>query len=253
MNIQAYLNRIGCSTVSKPDLPALRHLQKQHLLHIPFENLDIHYGVPIRLDTENIFQKVVYHKRGGFCYELNELFLQLLRTSGFTVRRISARVYDNKKEQFGPEYDHLAVIVLVDGTEYLADVGFGEFAFAPLEMEPGVAQQDVRGTFVIKPVHKDELVVNIKDSSGDEVPKYIFQNIAREYSEFSGMCRYHQTNSESPFTRNKLISIPTENGRITLTDNKLTTKEHGNTNEVRITDESGFNQKLKELFGIVIT
>ncbi|MGS2760813.1 arylamine N-acetyltransferase family protein [Sinomicrobium sp. M5D2P9] len=252
MNIQAYLNRIACPTVSKPDFSALRHLQKQHLLHIPFENLDIHYGVPIRLDTENIFQKVIHHKRGGFCYELNELFLQLLLDSGFTARRISARVYDSKKEQFGPEYDHLAVVVDLDGTEYLADVGFGEFAFAPLKMEPDVVQQDVRGAFVIRPGHKDELVVNIKDNAGNEVPKYSFQNISREYSEFSGMCRYHQTSSESPFTRNKLISIPTENGRITLTDNKLTIKENGNTSEVRIINKSEFDQKLQELFGIVI-
>ena len=252
MNIQAYLNRIGCATISKPGFPALRHLQKQHLLHIPFENLDIHYGIPIRLDTENIFQKIIHRKRGGFCYELNELFLQLLRASGFTARRISARVYDGKKGQFGPEYDHLAVIVLVDGTEYLADVGFGEFAFAPLRTEYGVVQQDARGAFVIRPGNKGEFIVNIKDNAGHEVPKYIFENIPREYSEFSGMCRYHQTSSESPFTRNKLISVPTENGRITLTGNKLTIKKNGDINEIPITDESGFDQKLEELFGIVV-
>ena len=55
----------------------LKNLQKAHLLNVPFENLDVHNSIPIILDIENIYQKVVLQNRGGFCYELNGLFYEL--------------------------------------------------------------------------------------------------------------------------------------------------------------------------------
>src|SRR5690606_35043291 len=64
-----YLERIGASR----DTP-LAELQALHLEHVPFENLDIHLGVPITLDRDALFHKVVRRRRGGFCYELNGLF-----------------------------------------------------------------------------------------------------------------------------------------------------------------------------------
>ena len=83
MNLHQYLQRIDYKGSLKPSLKTLANLQKQHLLHIPFENLDIAAGVPIELDINRIYKKVIMNKRGGFCYELNRLFCELLTQLGF--------------------------------------------------------------------------------------------------------------------------------------------------------------------------
>ena len=98
MNLEAYLKRINYSGDLTPSITILKQLQKTHLLNVPFENLDIHYGHPIELDLDKIYHKIVVRKRGGFCYELNGLFQNMLNIIGFDSKIISARVYDNKKE-----------------------------------------------------------------------------------------------------------------------------------------------------------
>src|SRR5438874_538763 len=102
MDIEAYLNRIGYSGPRTPTLDTLRGLHRSHLLRVPFENLDIHSGRPIELDEERLFEKIVHHGRGGFCYELNGLFANLLREMGFPVSLLSAGVARDAGG-FGPE------------------------------------------------------------------------------------------------------------------------------------------------------
>lgn len=252
MNIEKYLTRIVYNGNVQPDLHTLKQLQKQHLLHVPFENLDIHYNTPIRLDTEAIFRKVVDHKRGGFCYELNGLFLELLDSLGFKTKRISGRVYNKETLEFGQEYDHQAIVVLIDDEEYLVDVGLGEFAFAPLKMELNTVQHDVRGDYTIREYDGEYLIIYKVDST-KKIPQYIFKNTHRDCEEFTEMCNYHQTSPESPFTQNKLVSLPTENGRTTLTDDKLKVSENGNTSETAVADKAEFEDKLRKIFGITVS
>ena len=114
MEIEKYLERIGYEGNTEPAMELLNALQKKHLLNIPFENLDIHYKIPIELDLANIFEKVVIKRRGGFCYELNGIFYELLNSIGFNVKMISARVFDQKQQIFSPEFDHLAIIAKID-------------------------------------------------------------------------------------------------------------------------------------------
>src|SRR5688572_15967516 len=105
INVDAYLERIG---LRRDELSvaadSLCRLQHSHLLAVPFENLDIHWKRPITIDVARFYEKIVEQKRGGFCYELNGLFNELLRSLGFTTRLISARVFNGKAH--GPEYDH---------------------------------------------------------------------------------------------------------------------------------------------------
>ena len=93
MNKNEYLRRIGIEEKEiEPTLENLKLLQRRHLLNVPFENLDIHWKRPILLDSDNFYEKVVNKKRGGFCYELNGLFNELLKEIGFQTKIISARV-----------------------------------------------------------------------------------------------------------------------------------------------------------------
>src|SRR4051812_21960412 len=110
MNIDAYLARIGYSGSIEPTAETLRALQQAHLLAVPFENLDVYLKRPIILDEERLFAKIVGERRGGFCYELNGLFAALLRSLGFKVELLSARVH-NDSGGFNAEFDHLTLRV----------------------------------------------------------------------------------------------------------------------------------------------
>ena len=83
MDLDAYLTRIGFDGFPKPDLTTLRSLQRCHLEHIAFENFDVQFGRRVTLDLENAYAKLVTGGRGGWCYEMNGLFLWALESIGF--------------------------------------------------------------------------------------------------------------------------------------------------------------------------
>lgn len=241
MDVGAYLKRIGVEDENLPaNVETLRRLQKQHLLHVPFENLDIHWKRTIVLEPRRFFEKVVGSGRGGFCYELNGLFNELLRELGYETRLVSARVAIGEGK-FGPEYDHAAIIATIDGEEWLVDVGFGAFTIGPLKMALGEEQVDEAGTFVINE-HEDGYLMVSKDGE----PSYIFKPQARDLSEFAGMCDFHQTSPESHFTRGRLCSLLTDTGRKTLQENRLFVTRGDEKTEAEV----DFDETLMKEFGI---
>ena len=115
-------NKIRRSTPRR-STQSVQDCKKNHLLNIPFENLDIHYGKTIILDPLRLQQKnPAYSKGGDFCYELNGLFYHLLWQLGFDVQMISARVNDGQGN-YGPPFDHMALVVRLE-EPWLIDVGF---------------------------------------------------------------------------------------------------------------------------------
>lgn len=249
MDTEKYLRRFG---IEKSDISvneeSLRFLQKQHLLSVPFENLDIHWKRPILLDTEKFYRKIVEEKRGGFCYELNGLFCKLLNEIGFPSRMISARVHMGKGE-FSAEYDHMAIMTKIDGEEFLVDVGFGDFTVAPLKFIADDEQQDENGMFSIIQIDYDQYEVQKKDIVGWKV-EYKFKDFARDLAEFTEMCNFHQNSPESHFTRGKVCSLLLENGRKTLTDKKFIETRNGEKHETEIHSEDEFNEILAREFQI---
>ena len=252
MNTKEYFRRIGIEETRETSLPAtfesLKLLQKQHLLNIPFENLDIHWRRPIILDAEKFYRKIVEEKRGGFCYELNGLFCNLLREIGFQSRMISARVAGGENG-FGEEYDHLAILTEIGGEEFLVDVGFGSFTAAPLKFVSDLEQPDENGVFLIRKFDAHYFEVAKKDA-GEWKSEYIFKASRRDLPEFDGMCRFHQTSPESHFTRGRVCSLMTNKGRKTLTDKKFIETGNAERKEVDVNSEAEFNEILEREFGI---
>lgn len=248
MDTKQYLNRIQYAGEPKPNLKVLTALQKSHLLSVPFENLDIHYHNPIELNINSIYRKIVLKNRGGFCYELNGLFYELLKLLKFNAIRISARVFDGKND-YSPEFDHFAIIVNLENSEYLVDVGFGDFVFEPLELSLNTVQNDPSGDYVIDKYQGDYFRVNklVKDQL---VPEYIFKKIKRSFSDFEDRCLYHQTNPNSHFMKKRLISLLTKKGRITISGNTLKVKENNIINEKTLKDEAEFYIELSNLFDV---
>lgn len=249
MNREKYLHRIGIDKTEIPaDLSSLKLLQQQHLLNIPFENLDIHWKIPIQLKPENFYKKIVEENRGGFCYELNGLFYELLCSLGFQSKLISARVTKGEGE-FGPEKDHMAILTQIADKNYFVDVGFGSFIAEPLEFVLNVEQKDPNGTYLIKKY--DENYFQILKKEGEKWnDECIFTTKGYDLSAFTEMCDFHQTSPDSHFTRNKICSLMMRNGRRTLTDNKFIVTSGTEKKEVTVGSNEEFNQILEREFNI---
>src|SRR6185437_10707982 len=108
--VAAYLGRIDAAQPQALDAAALGGLHRSHQMTVPFENLSIHLSEPISLAGDDLLDKIVSRRRGGFCYELNGAFALLLQALGATVIRVAARVY-GEGGRLSPPFDHMALIV----------------------------------------------------------------------------------------------------------------------------------------------
>ncbi|MFY2559206.1 arylamine N-acetyltransferase family protein [Corallococcus terminator] len=241
-----YLERINASPQS-----SLAALHRAHLEAVPFENLDIHLGRPIRLDTDALFDKVVTRRRGGFCYELNGLFARLLSSQGFNVTPLSARVAsDDKDGTFGPEFDHLALQVEDRGERWLVDVGFGDGFMEPLRLdERGVQTRDGRDYRLSA---EGEGLLLWRDSEQGWEAQYALSLVPRALEDFTGMCHHHQTSPASIFTQRRLCTRATPKGRVTLKEGTLVLTEGKERRELPMVDEDSRRQALAEHFGVVL-
>jgi len=249
IDVDAYLSRIQLEK-KPPALGYLKELQKAHLIHIPFENLDIHYGNKIILDYGKIFEKVIHRGRGGFCYELNGLFYHLLSNLGFDCHVISAEVMSSETGEFGRPFDHMAIVVFIDGTKWLADVGFGDGIINPLKINVGEVQVDYTRYWKIAEDPDENLILKVSNDTNYYETKLRFTTEERQLIQFLEMCEYHQSAPASPFVQKKLVTRLLANGRVTLTDRKLNVTDLGETKVAEILNEDEFLSKLEQYFGI---
>ncbi|GAB3168822.1 arylamine N-acetyltransferase family protein [Telluribacter humicola] len=248
--LSAYLNRINYTATPTISVETLVALHRAHTLTVPFENLDIINAIPIQLDQQQFYHKIVGHNRGGFCYELNGLFKLLLDQIGFRSWFISCNVYSPRIGGFAPDFGHLAIIAEVEDKLYLVDVGFGDAFIEPLKLEFDTHQNQF-GSYYRLTRLPDEEVLQEKSSDGNSYSKlFKFTLKARELSEFEQLCQMHQHSPQAPFNKQPLCSRPTLDGRITLTSKSLTTTRHGVKQEIPITSDTEFQQTLSDLFGI---
>ena len=253
MDTSAYLARIGVVPPIPPNAEGVRQLQVAHLMSVPFENLDIYLGRRIVLDEKAFFDKIVRRRRGGFCYELNGLFAALLRQLGFGVNLLSARVAKTTGG-FGPECDHLALLVEFPGAEprRLVDVGFGDCFREPLlfdESRPQAAPaQDSGRAYRLDRADDTVTLLRLEEDRAWK-PQYVFSPVSRRLEEFADMCRYQQTSPESHFTQRRICSRATPTGRITLADLRLIVTENGTRSEHSLTEDQ-YRTALLEHFGI---
>ena len=249
MNITRYLQRIDYHGSREPTLETLRALHRAHLLAVPFENLNISRGWPIVLDEAALYQKIVEQRRGGFCYELNGLFASLLCALGFNVSMLAARVF-NAQGELGIEFDHMTLHVQLD-EPWLADVGFGDSFREPLRLnETGEQVQDGDAYRI---ACADDRLTLLRCEEQDWKAQYVFTLRAHSLADFAGGCHYHQTSPASPFTRRRICSRATHDGRISLSDTKLIITRHGQREERMLSSDAEYAAVLREHFGMILS
>lgn len=149
LDTASYLRRLDLPAPASPTLDALSVLQTRHNAVVPFETLDSLLRQPVAIDLPSVQRKVLQAMRGGYCYELNGLFLALLETLGFDARAIAARVVEDD-DRVPTSQTHLCSVVTLGTTAYLVDVGFGgNTPTAPLRLDRRDPQPTPHGRYRI--------------------------------------------------------------------------------------------------------
>src|SRR5262245_4665703 len=135
VEVDGYCARIGYSGSREPTLALLQAIVAGHTAAIPFENFDVLARRPVRLDRSSLYDKLVRHRRGGYCYEHNLLLLGVLQGLGFRAVGLAARVHRSRPPGVVPPRSHMLLRVDLAEGPHLADVGFGTAVTAPLALE----------------------------------------------------------------------------------------------------------------------
>ncbi len=247
MEAARYLRRIGFTGQASPDAGTLRSLQVCHLRSVPYENMDILKNKPLSLERRDLYRKIVLEGRGGFCFELNELFGWLLRVIGFHVVDCFGRFLAG--EASIPMRRHHVLIVTVPdtGERYLCDVGVG--SGSPTEPLPlicsRVFDQGDNVWDIVRDSYLGYVVRLYKHGGWQSV--YSFTEEPQLPEDFLAACFYCEHSPSSPFNKAPMISLRNERGRTTLDGDELRFFE-GDT--VRTEKVSDIPETLDTYFGI---
>lgn len=254
MDLKAYFKRVNMADPGPPSLSALRELHRHHVFSVPAENLDIHSGEKIILETSWIYEKIVVRNRGGLCYESNGLFLWVLEELGYKPKVLSARVRNKICGLYGPKFDHMVMVVELEGRKWLCDVGFGEGIIYPIPLEDGWEEEQENGVFRLR-VERETWYLERKDG---DLWRSLFKFTLEEcmFEDFKEMCEYHQTSPSSIFFCKSLCSLQFLGGRLTYMGNRLITTEFtrggGCVKTTRDLAEDEIPDLLRDRFGIVL-
>lgn len=227
MNVKKYLAMIDVDESQiEISVDFLSHLMKKHLIHVPYQNLELlRLGRNwLRFDRPvEMIENAVFKRRGGCCYDLNYSFFSLLQTLGFDCHLISAFIKQS-------EYDHMVIIVRLE-QEYLADVGFGDFFFRRPIPLTGEVVHDLSGSYRI--VRSGNRFTLQKFESDEWTVKYSFYTTVRHLEEFEDQFNWF-VNFPNPFNQNIIFNICTETGFLRILNDKITVIDKGKKYRYRI-------------------
>jgi N-hydroxyarylamine O-acetyltransferase len=213
-DLRAYLIRIGCEARPQGATPTvLADLHERHVGAIPFENLDVRLGRPIRLDLAALQAKLVTARRGGYCFEQNTLFAAALRALGFEVATLEARVRPPGATSLLPR-THMVLRVVCGGREWLTDVGFGgDGPLRPVPFDGEVAEQPGGPYRLVAEGPLRALQVRRQGAWGD---LYAFGPEPALPVDFEVASHFTSTHPGSPFVRTLTVQHSTAEARSIL-------------------------------------
>ena len=248
---EAWLVRIGYNGSREPTLANLREVVQQHASTIAYESIDVLLGRPPKLDLESLQQKMVHGRRGGYCFEQNMLFRAGLRSLGFVVTSLQARVVRGLAVDAPRPALHMVLRVDLPEGQFLADVGFGNLApTTALTLQTLIEQQTPHETMRFVSMG-EELLLQAKLRDGWH---HIYRVVPhpRFDAEYEIANWYTGTHPQSPYISNLIAASPGPEGtRLTLFNDRLTIRDaEGNAARQILGSESDFVRVLTDKFGI---
>lgn len=231
-NLKLYLQRFGFEAPPEPTLDTLRLLQLRHTGVFPFENLATISGAPVLIDLPSIEEKILVGGRGGYCYELNNLFFALLLELGFDARAISGRVVMNQPEGSWTARTHRLSLVTIDDVRYITDVGFGGMVpTAPLLLDTEAEQATPHEPYRIE--KQPDGYMLLANVAGEWRSMYLFDLQRQEDIDYTIGNWYVSTHPESPFSQRLMVARTGEGWRKTLNNGSFAVHRMGANSERR--------------------
>ena len=245
--LDRYLARLNYSGVVEPTEDRLEALHRAQYFTIPFENFDILLGREISLEPEALFDKLVARPRGGYCFELNGLFLMALKAFGFDARPLLARVH---LAGIPSGRGHQIALVTLHGRQWITDVGFGNHNLrAPLPLE--LDQPKTRDGFTFRFRDAGNFGTMLQYLAGGGWQDLYSFDLGHVYPADIAYGNYYtSTNSNSFFTFVRVAALPVPGGMITLFNNTLKTLSAEKEQEQELPEGQAYLDALKTHFGI---
>lgn len=250
--INQYFKRISYDGGREPNFDNLTILLKQHLTHIPYENLDLLNNRPLSLSPGDLFCKMICNKRGGFCFELQGLFYYLLKSLGYSVTQYAGRfmvtpgIIQMRR--------HRVLVVDLDDRRYVVDVGVrSESPRRPLELVPGLIQEDgiSKYKYCKDPFYGWVLMQQETGKGWKTILGFTEEvQIDDDYIMPAFYCEKHP---ESAFNKFMKISIFTNDSSLTIVGNTYKVYKDAKVvyrQELETNEEA--RKVLSEIFGIVL-
>lgn len=245
-----YLRRLGFAAPPPPTLDTLRQLQPRHTAAFAFESLSTLLHRPVPIDLPSLERKILHDGRGGYCFELNRLYLALLRQLGFEARGITARVLLGRPEDAWTARTHFLALVTIDGVPLISDVGFGGMTpTGPLRLDTDEPQPTPHEPFRVSP-HRDGFLLRA-EVAGEWRALYHFDLQRQGEIDLEVGNWYVSTHPRSPFVGALMASRTGEGFRLALDGASLAVHRPGVPSERRrIADVDAFLRVLQDDFGI---
>lgn len=248
LNLQAYLERIGYGGPLGPTTEVLEALHLAHATHIPFENLDILLGRPVRLDLAHLQDKLVSGGRGGYCYEHNLLFARVLEQAGFAVERLAARVRFGRVQP--RPRTHMLLLVSSGADRWIADVGFGsEGLLLPVPFVPEAVSRHFAWRYRVVEEPPDRWALQ---SGRDDtwLDLYAFTLEPQLPVDYEIANYYTSTHPASAFTRTLTVQLPTPRARYILRNRELVIDDGRRLSRRPVADDEALLEVLAGTFGL---
>lgn len=222
VNLQNYFARIGYDGPRAATLEVLQALHRLHPRAIPFENLNPLTRRPVKLDLEAVERKLITERRGGYCFEQNALFADVLLQLGFTVTPLLGRVLWGRESDAVPPRTHMVLRVDIRGEAWIADVGFGSVTLtAPLRLTAGLAQSTELGTFRLADASREALYLEVQARDESWARVYRFDLHPVEWIDYETSNWYTSTSPEAIFASTLIVCRVLPEARLALLNDQL--------------------------------
>ena len=213
MDVKKYLERIGIDYIPEPTAENLALIQKAHLQNVPYETCDISLrNIVPSMDLEDIYQKIVEQKRGGYCFELNGALAWLLKNLGYNVKESFGRWHFSETAPI-PSRRHRVIQAYFENETYIVDAGVGRStALTPLLLRFDVEQERNGMIFRVKADPVLGYAVQIQTPEGFR-NFYSFQDKIDMPQDFIYVNYYLSTHPDSIFRKKLMINLPAPDGR----------------------------------------
>ncbi len=252
LDLQTYLKRLGYSSAPPPNLETLRELQLRHTAEFPFETLSTMLRTPVHVDPPRVQDKLLRQGRGGYCFELNRLFLLLLQALGFEARGLTGRVVIGGPEDAQTARTHMLVLVTLDGVRYIADVGVGSMVpTGPLLLDSEAQQATPHEPYRLSLVDGTYTLRALMDGSWRAMYLFDLQTVAD--IDYRVANWYVSTHPDSPFLGQLFVARTGPRLRKTLNNGSFAIHRLGETSErVQLRDVDAVLEVLRDEFAIQV-